>query len=377
MTSPMIEDEIDAALDDVARKFAASEYGFEERYRLGADVRRFSADAWASIAEMGWFSVATPEDRDGLGLRMSSIAVLAEAAGAMFMNEPLSDTAFVAAYLLGALGSDAQQSDRFPALLGGSLRLATALEPTAWLPDVAAPISIDGQGLLNGMLPFVAGADIADAILVRATDGAGGVHVHIVDPASAGVGIAPYPLIDGRGAARMTLTGVASERLGDGSADASSALDNALTIGALATAADSLGVMDRALQVTVEYLKTRVQFGRPIGANQVLQHRAVDMYVYVAEARAVISAAVHAGPVGSAIFAHHVHAAKAIIDASARKVAHEMIQMHGGIGMANEHVAGQCLKRVVVNEQIYGRRRDHLRLFAAGVSDDLDMASVR
>ncbi|WP_162256373.1 acyl-CoA dehydrogenase family protein [Sphingomonas sp. Root710] len=373
----MIEDEIDAALDDVARKFAVSEYGFEERYRLGAAARRFSADAWASLAEMGWFSVATPEDRDGLGLRMSSIAVLAEAAGAMFMNEPLSDTAFVGAYLLGALGSDAQQSNHFPELLGGSLRLATALEPPAWLPDAATPITIDGQGLLNGMLPFVAGADIADAILVRATDGVGGVQVHLVDSASAGVEIARYPLADGRGAARITLTGVASERLGDGSADASVALDDALAIGALATAADSLGVMDRALQVTVEYLKTRVQFGRPIGTNQVLQHRAVDMYVYVAEARAVISAAVHAGPVGSAIFAHHVHAAKAIIDASARKVAHEMIQMHGGIGMADEHVAGQCLKRVMVNEQIYGRRRDHLRLFAAGVSDDLDMAGVR
>jgi alkylation response protein AidB-like acyl-CoA dehydrogenase len=375
MTTPLIEDEIDAALDDIARKFGANAYNFEERHRLDPSIRRFAAPIWRSIAEMGWFSVATPEEYDGLGLRTSSVTVLAEATGAMFLSEPLTE-AFCGAYLVGSIGSEAQKDELFPRIADGSLRLAMGLDPAAWLGDSAKAVAIDHHGRLHGHLPFVVGADIAEMIMVRVAGASNGDAVFLIDPASESVEIAPYPLIDGRGAARVTLAGAVGHRLGDQNAGGDAAIDNALALGALATAADSLGVMDRALNCTVDYLKTRVQFGRPIGTNQVLQHRAVDMYILTAEARAVIAAAVHSGTPGSATFAHSVHAAKAIVDVAARKVVHETIQMHGGIGVADEHMAGQCLKRVMVNEQIYGRRRDHMRLFADGLSDNLDIHSA-
>lgn len=375
MTIALIEDEIDAALDDVARKFATNEYNFEERHRLDPAVRRFSNGIWSSLVEMGWFSVAIPEEFDGLGLRTSSIIVLAEAAGAMFLSEPLVE-AFCGAYLLGSIGTGSRNAELFSRITDGSLRLAMALEPAAWLADRAEAVTVDGQGGLHGSLPFVVGADIADMIMVRVSGACDGAAVFLVDPASDGVEIIPYPLIDGRGAAHVTFAGAVGQRLGDRSAGDEAEIANALALGALATAADSLGVMDRALDSTVEYLKTRVQFGRAIGSNQVLQHRAVDMHIHIAEARAVISAAVHSGNPGTPAFAHAVHAAKAIVDVAARKITHETIQMHGGIGMADEHMAGQCLKRVMVNEQIYGRRRDHMRLFATGISHNLDIHSV-
>lgn len=370
MTARLIEDEIDAALDDVARKFAANDYNFEERHRLKAEQRRFSSSVWTAIADMGWLGLATPEEFGGLGLRLSSIAVLAEAAGAMFLNEPLTDTGFCGGYLVSELGSSAQKAELCPQIVDGSLRLAVALDPAEWLAADARAVVVDDDGKLTGALPLFAGADIADRLLVRATGASGKSSVHIVDPNAEGVTIAPYALIDGRGAASVTLGGCASQPLGEDVSDAEAALANALAIGALATAADSLGVMDRAVKVTVAYLKTRVQFGRPIGDNQVLQHRAVDMHMLTEESRAVVAGAVLAGAADDPAFRHHVHAAKAIVDAHARKVVHGMIQLHGGIGMADEHVAGQCLARVMVNEQLFGQYRDHLELFGCGLSDD-------
>ncbi|QDC37759.1 hypothetical protein FIL70_11520 [Sphingobium fuliginis ATCC 27551] len=376
MTAPMIEDEIDAALDDVARKFAANEYVFEERHRLNATERRFSGSAWSSIAEMGWLSVATPEEFGGLGLRISSITVLAEAAGAMFLNEPLTDTAFCGAYLVSELGSPLQKADMCPRILDGSLRLSVALDPAEWLPASASAIAVGGNGLLTGSLPLLPGADIADRILVRATDPSGATAIYSVNPQAEGVEVSPYPLVDGRGAASVTLAGAAGELLGEQGPIAETVVRNALAIGALATAADSLGVMNRALNTTVEYMKTRVQFGRPIGENQVLQHRAVDMHMLTQEARAVVAASVNAGGLDSKAFHHHVHAAKAIVDTNAREVAHGAIQLHGGIGMADEHVAGLCLWRVMVNEQLFGQQRDHMDLFGKGLPEGFDLESA-
>lgn len=375
MTAPLIEDEIDVALDDVARKFAANNYVFEERHRLDPATRRFSKSAWQSIAEMGWLSVATPEEFGGLGLRLSSITVLAEAAGAMLLNEPLTDTAFCGAYLISELGTEMQKAELCPQILDGALRLAVALDPAEWLPASAEAITVSGNGVLTGTLPLVSGADIADRLLVRANDTSGATGVYIVSPSADGVDVTSYPLIDGRAAASVTLKGAAGELLGETSGRVQSIVRNALAIGSLATAADSLGVMDRAVAMTVDYIKTRVQFGRPIGDNQVLQHRAVDMHMLTQEARAVVAATVHAGGLDSRAFHHHVHAAKAIVDTNARKVVHGAIQLHGGIGMADEHVAGLCLGRIMVNEQIFGQRRDHMKLFSRGLPEGFDLES--
>jgi alkylation response protein AidB-like acyl-CoA dehydrogenase len=324
---------------------------------------------------MGWLGVATPETHGGIGLRVSSIAVLAEAAGAMFLNEPLADTAFSGAYLVGELGSAAQQALFCPRICDGTLRLAVALEPPEQLPASSHAVTADDGGLLTGAFALVLGADIADAFLVRAIDSSGKTGVYLMDSKSEGAEISPYPLIDGRGAAAVKFQGAASQLLGGQASDTGAALETALAIGALAAAADSLGVITLAFEVTLEYLKTRVQFGRPIGSNQVLQHRAVDMHIRTAEARSAVAAAVNSASLSTQLFQHHVHAAKAITDLSARRVVHEAIQMHGGIGIADEHIVGQCLRRIMVNEHLFGQRCDHLKLFVRGLSEDFDAKS--
>lgn len=365
------DDEIDVALTDTAQRFAASDYNFEDRRRLTPAERRFSPRTWSAMAEMGWLGVGTSEDRGGLGLRISSIAVLAGVGGAMFLNEPLVDTAFVGAALIEEVEPDGPGSELATRICDGAVRLGVALNAADRLPADASAPRVGADGRLNGYVPFIPGADIADTILVRAADPDGATALFLIDPAAAGVVVDRYPLIDGRGAGALRLEQTDAIRLGGPGRATDAAIDRAALIGALATAADTLGVVRVAFDQTVDYLKTRVQFGRPIGTNQALQHRAVDMHIQLAEATAALDFAIRTPIERQVDFAQRAHAAKAIMDRVARPIVHESIQLHGGIGMADEHVVGQCLRRVIVNEQLYGQRTDHLAAFAAGLTDDL------
>lgn len=344
-------DETDAALDDAARRYTSERYRFDVRQRLARNERRFSAAVWKDLADMGWLGVATPEEEGGLGLRVGSICLLAEAAGRALLTEPLTSSGVIAPYLVARHGDAAQRHALLPALHSGALRIACLLDATSARIEA---------GRLHGGQQVVVDADIADQLLVRSGEG-----LWLVDAKAPGVTCRSYPLLDGRGAASVTFEGAEAVRLGDGEA---ADVQYALWLAALATAADSHGAMSAAFDLTLDHLKTRRQFGHPLGTYQALQHRAVDMYVALGESRAVLDQAIASLQAGGPDAARDVHAAKALIGESARRVTQEAVQLHGGIGVTDEYAASHYLRRARVNEQLWGSAEQHFMAFAAAAS---------
>jgi alkylation response protein AidB-like acyl-CoA dehydrogenase len=343
-------DETDVALADAAAHYLRERYAFDTRRRLSAAERRFSGTAWREIAGMGWLGVATPEALGGLGLRTMSIALLARAAGRALVNEPLISTGVVAADVIARHGSAEQQAAYMPALLAGDLRVACVVSDSSALRHHG--------GRLSGRQEVVLDADIADRLLVQALAD-GGLRWFSVDAEAGGVQCESYPLLDGRGAATLVFDRCEAQPLREGSSP------HPLWLGTLACAADACGAMEAAFELTLEYLKTRRQFGLPIGSFQVLQHRAVDQYMRLAESRAVLAQAVLAlqqQPDGAG---RDVHAAKAFVGEQARLLLQEALQLHGGIGITDEYALSHYLRRVRVDEQLFGSAERHLQQFAA------------
>lgn len=349
-------DEVDAALDEAASRYSRDRYRFEVRQPLSPNQRRFSEGVWKELGEMGWLNVSTPEEEGGLGVRLTSICLLAEVAGRALINEPLTSSGFLAPFIVAHNGSPAQRSELLPKLFGCELRVACVFG------TMSDAIRLEG-GALYGKQAVVIDADIADQLLVLARAGDTAAAFYLVDANGSGVTRKTCPLLDGRGAATVTLEGCAATRLGDASivADARPAL----WLAVLATAADSYGAMVAVFDLTLEYLKTRRQFGKPLGTYQALQHRAVDMYIQLSESRAVLDHAIDSVQTDALTAARDVHAAKTFICEAARKVAQEAIQLHGGIGITDEYAASHYLRRVRVNEQLYGSAEQHFVAFAA------------
>ncbi|MEO8656645.1 MAG: acyl-CoA dehydrogenase family protein, partial [Ramlibacter sp.] len=225
-------DDTDAALADAALRYSRQRYAFDARQRLAPGQRRFDAQAWQEIAEMGWLSVATSEDDGGLGVRAGSIALLAQAAGAAGINEPLASTGFIAADVLRLHATARQRAQWLPRLLAGGLRVACAF-------------AVDGGTLrrdgnrLHGRCEVVLDADLADLLLLEVGSGAD-ARWYAGLPDAAGLQRTAYPLMDGRGAATLDLDGCVAEPLSDSNDD------HARLVAALATSADALGAMETA-----------------------------------------------------------------------------------------------------------------------------------
>ena len=344
-------DDTDAALHDAALRYTAERYGFEARQRLPAAERRFSAKVWADMGEMGWLAVASPEDDGGLGLRVASICLLAEAAGRALVTEPLTSSGVLAPHLVAAHGTPAQRAALLPRLHAGALPMACLLH---------GPAVTVHDGRLQGIHPVLIDADIAQQLIVHA-----GGALWLIDSNARGVECRPFPLLDGRGAATVRFDGAQALRLGDGTP---TGVAPALQLAALATAADSLGAMSAAFELTLDHLKTRRQFGVPLGTHQALQHRAVDMYIALSESRAVLDLAIDTVQAGSPDAARDVHAAKSFVCESARRVTQEAVQLHGGIGITEEYAVSHYLRRARVNEQLWGSAEQHFVAFAASAA---------
>ena len=340
-------DETDAALDDAAQRYLAERYPFAPRQRLAPALRRFDATVWEGLAQMGWCSVANEPEHGGLGVRISSICLLAERAGEALLNEPWLSSGVLAPWLLGRHAGAAQQQAWLPGLLNGTRRAACVLEPQA----------MEVQGTrLRGSQALVVDADLAEHLLVAA-DGA----LWHVDTAQEGVRRQALPLLDGRGAARVELVDAQATWL-DGSQPFTPG--PVLQLAALATACDAWGALRAAFDLTLDYLKTRRQFGVPLGSYQALQHRMVDFYIRVAESRAVLDQAIASLAAGDAAATRDVHAAKHLVCENARLGAQEAVQLHGGIGITEEYAVSHYLRRVRVDEQLYGAGEHHLLAFA-------------
>jgi alkylation response protein AidB-like acyl-CoA dehydrogenase len=290
-----------------------------------------------------------------------------EAVGARLLLEPVLASAILCTGLILKRASAAQKAEMLPKLADGSLKLALAHQECT-SASMASPIACEHRnGGLSGQKLAVLHGDCADRFIVSAQEATSRMRLWLVDASAPGLTRHSFRLLDGRGAANLRFERVEAEALeatGPIDADAA-ALDAAFDEAAVALCSEALGAM-RALNVaTNQYLKVRKQFGKPIGSNQALQHRMVEMYMLEQEVRALSLAAQGAldGPIEQR--ARIVSGARAFTCGAARRVAAEAVQMHGGIGITDELDVSHYYRRLMVIGTLFGNRDYHLRRFAA------------
>lgn len=355
MTNMIFVDDTDTALQDAAKRYLHDAYSFEARMRCDPLEKRFNGKVWQDMAEMGWLSAGVSEDQGGLGVRVHAMVLLAEVCGEYQVNEPLYSSGFVAPCIMAAFAHSEQRDHWLSSVMTGKWRVACGFA-------FSGADFIHQPNGLSGRAEVLVHADVADHLLVQAKGSDGELSWHLLECAGKGVTVQAYPLVDGRGAATVVLDNAPSIPLSMGLPC------NAELLGALSFAADSLGCMQAALRMTLEYIKIRQQFGKPIGVNQVLQHRAVDMYLRLSESRALLNQASISVANQLETAALDVHAAKAFISTQSRLLLQEALQLHGGIGMTEEYAVSHYLRRVLVNEQLFGGPEYHLQSFTASLS---------
>jgi len=335
-----------------------------------------SETAWAAYAELGLTALTLPEEHGGLPGTLADLAMAAEAMGGALALEPFRPH-MIAARLLAAAGTPAQQAAWLPRLASGAAKAAMAHEETGWRlgAGITAEAVPEGDGWrLRGHKAVVAGGDAADLFIVSART-ADELALFLVEAGA--VARRGYRCFDWTGAADLELDLLLRHdaKLAGGGDAVARALDEATAL----AAADAIGAIRAANRLTFDYARTRRQFGVPIGSFQVLQHRMADMAIAEEMAAPIAAAAVAAcdaaGPVRRA---RAVSAAKVRVGESARYVGQQSVQLHGGMGLTEEYPISHYFARLGLFERAHGCHEDHLERFAAlaetGRNDDDDDA---
>lgn len=360
---------VDRLIDDA--------YGdFERRKTYQAEPNGWSAALWSRYAELGLLGLPFAEADGGYGGGPVETMLVMEAIGRGLALEPYLATVVLGGGFLRLGGSAVQRSAIIPRIADGSLRLAFAhVERQARydLADVATEARRDGDGfVLNGAKSLVLHGDSAETLVVSARSGGlrrerGGIGLFLVDAGAPGLSRRPFRTQDGLRAAEVTLEGVhvpADAAIGD-PGEGFGLIERVVDTALAAIAAEAVGAMQALQQMTVEYLKTRKQFGTTIGSFQALQHRAADMLVALEQARSMaMYAAMMAEAPDAAERRAAIAAAKVQINESARLVGQTAIQLHGGIAMTQEYKAGHYFKRLTMIESFFGDTDHHLRTVA-------------
>ena len=349
-----------ALIATTARQYLEANIGIERVRELMMGEEGFERGLWKEMADLGWMGLAIAEEHGGAGLGPVELGVLLEEMGRLVTPGPFFASTVLATTAIQEIGTDAQRADLLPGLATGDMiaTLAVFESPRSWAhraPEAVATPKGNGWAL-NGRKRAVLDGHLADTLLVTA-DAGDGVGVFVVDPGQAGVDITQEPALDPtRRMSTVALDGVEGARLGDG--DVSGALDRTMRLAATALAAEQVGGAQRCMEMSVEYAKTRHQFGRPIGSYQAIKHRCANMLMKVEHAR---SAAYYAARVTDDAEELAVAAPLAASVASEAYVwvAGENIQVHGGIGFTWEHDAHIYLKRAKASSLILGSPHHH------------------
>jgi alkylation response protein AidB-like acyl-CoA dehydrogenase len=362
-------DEMVAMLRESIDRYTADHYSFEQRWKGLRSACRYSETAWADYADMGWLALRLPEHLAGLAAQANVTSQLMEAVGAKLLLEPILASVILSTGLILKRANASQQSELLPKLADGSLKLAFAHQESL---NASAEERVDCEyrnGALYGSKIAVLHGDCADRFIVSARD-AGSEHsvsLYLVDSARTNVTWQNFSLLDGRGAANVRFHGASAERLAAaGPADADAiAIVESMQEAAVALCSETLGAINALNNRTNSYLKERKQFGKPIGANQALQHRMAEMYMLEQEVRALNLAAQRAltGPVEQRD--RIISGARAYACGAARRIAAEAVQMHGGIGITDELDVSHYYRRLMVVGTLFGNRDFHLARFAA------------
>ena len=362
--------------DNVAR-LMKDRYGFEARKTYQAGPHGWSEALWRDYAEMGLLGAPFAEADGGFGGGAVEIMIVMEQFGKALALEPYLQTVVLCGALLKHGASDKQRAELIGAIAAGDLRLSFAhMEKQSGfdLNDVGLSAVKDGGGgfVLNGEKTLVGQGDSADRLIVSgrvkgARRDRDGIGLFLVEPSTPGVSRRGYPTQDGQRAAEIAFADVRvapHDVLGppDG---ALPVIERAVDETIAALSAESVGAMSEALTMTVDYLKTRKQFGVAIGSFQALQHRAADMTVALEQARSMMYlATMMADEENAAERAKTMSAVKAQIGRSARFIGQQAVQMHGGIAMTYEYKGGHLFKRLTMIDTVYGDSDVHVRRLA-------------
>ncbi len=366
----LLKESVDGLLND--------SYDFDSRKKYRAEKGGWSKAVWGKLAEQGLLGLPFSEDDGGFGAGAVETMIVMEALGKALLLEPYLATVVIGGGFLRRGGSAAQKAAHIPGIIDGSKTFAFAqLEKSSRydLQDVATTAKKKGDGwVIDGEKFVVLNGENADTFIVTArTKGgqrdASGIGVFLVPAGAKGITKKGYPTQDGLHAADVTFTGVevgADAAIGDPE-NGLALIERVVDDARIALCAEAVGAMDESLKTTVEYLKTRTQFGVPIGSFQTLQHRAADMFVAVEQARSMSMFATMASDFDDAKErATAVAAAKVQIGKSAKFVGQQAIQLHGGIGMTQEAKIGHYFKRLTMIENTFGDTDYHLRRVTEG-----------
>jgi alkylation response protein AidB-like acyl-CoA dehydrogenase len=362
-------------LADTVQRFVAREYGFETRKAIRKSADGFSREVWAKLAELGLLGILVPEEYGGLGFGAIETLLAMNGIGRGLLLEPYLPSAILATVLLRELGSAGQKETLLPQLAAGELIAVPAhgeAEARYDLQRVATSAKRDGDGfVITGRKAVVLHASSANLLLVSArTSGKpadeAGISLFLVPRDAGGVSLETYPTLDGQRASDVVLREVRVPRaslLGP-EGGALPGLSSAWEVGIAALCAEAVGALQAVFDATVEYAKTRKQFGVPIGKFQALQHRMVDMLMHVEQARSMsYLAAVRVSEKDAALRARDLSAAKVVVGQACRFVGQQAVQLHGGMGMTDEFHVSHSFKRLSILELSLGDTAHHLENF--------------
>jgi alkylation response protein AidB-like acyl-CoA dehydrogenase len=354
-------------LQDSVEKYIRDNCNVERHRQLNAAKQGFDKDAWQKFAELGWLSVPFSEAQGGFGGGAVDVMVICETLGKALVREPILSTVVTGGSFLRHGGNKEQQQKYIPAIIDGSSQWAFAFAEKSSGYDMAAieTTAEHGDGfILTGEKIAVLNGEHADHLIVSAKT-ANGVSVFIVDADSVGVSREGFATVDGSRGANIRFNDVVvpADNLLSELDSGLMLIQKAVNDSIIAMGAEALGAMQSLLDTTVEYTKTRKQFGQPIGKFQALQHRMADMYLKVEETRSLLFNAVIQMDAGTDQIDAACSALKVKICEAGKFVSQESIQLHGGIGMTDELIVGHHFKRLMLLGMLYGDEGFYLQRF--------------
>ena len=364
-------------LQDSVQRFVQNSYEFETRQKLIKTEEGFSRDNWSSFAELGWLALPFPEDSGGFGGTAVETMIMMEEFGKGLVVEPYVTTVIMTGSIIEAGGSIAHREGVLAEIMAGTkLGSVAYVEPQARfnLADVTTTATSTDDGyIVSGFKGVVLGGPSADLLVVPArTSGeqrdTEGITLFLIDANAEGISRRDYPTIDGGRASEITFEKVAvssADVLGE-VGEGLSLLEVGINNGILAVCAEAVGAMEVLYKTTVEYCKTREQFGQPIGKFQVLQHRMVDMFMEHEQAKSLLyMAAIRMSEDDELAAIKAISALKVQVGKGGRFVGQNAIQLHGGMGMTDELNVGHYFKRITAVETLFGNADFHLKKYSS------------
>ena len=366
-------------LGDSVTRLLADQYGFEARKGYQKQAQGWSSELWSRFAELGLLGLPFGEDYGGFGGGPLETMLVMEQFGHALVLEPYVATVVLTGTAIREAGTNEQKQALLPQIAEGTLKLAFAhgeRQARYDLTDVMTTATRNGKGwVLDGAKSVVTHGDCADKLVISARtagerDASAGITLFLVDANAPGVARRGYAMRDEQRAADIALSNVhvaEADVLGE-VGDGLPVIERVVEAGIAATAAEAVGAMAAMNDLTLEYSRTREQFGKPIGSYQVVQHRLADMFMSMEQGRSMaMLAAMSVNQADPVERARSIAMAKVGVGQACRYVSQSAVQMHGGIGMTEEYAVGHYFRRCMVIERLFGDPAYYLAKLSAAV----------